>query len=118
MRAYECVYILDPALDESAVNEKSDKFSEIVKSRKGSITSMNQWGKRKLAYPINKSFEGIYTLMKFQGDNAILTELNRVFRFDDKVLRHLIVLEEHPEPEDTGQTEDAGAEAKQEDALQ
>lgn len=118
MRAYECVYILDPAVDESAVKAEADKFSEIVTSRKGSIRSINQWGKRRLAYPINKSFEGIYTLMKFQGNNDILTELNRVFRFDDKVLRHLIIVEEHPEPEDAGKTEDAGEEAKQEDALQ
>ena len=118
MRAYECVYILDPAVDESTVKEKADKFSEIVTSRKGSIRSINQWGKRKLAYPINKSFEGVYTLMKFQGNNDILTELNRVFRFDDKVLRHLIILEEHPEPENAGKTDDAGAEAKQEDVPQ
>jgi small subunit ribosomal protein S6 len=98
MRAYECVYILDPALEETAVKEKADRFSEIVTSRKGAVSSIDHWGKRKLAYPINKSYEGIYAVMKFTGDTEILNELNRVFRFDDLVLRHLIVVADHPEP--------------------
>jgi small subunit ribosomal protein S6 len=96
MRAYECVYILDPTLEELAVKEKRDRFCEIVTSRSGSVQRVDSWGKRKLAYPIKKRAEGVYTLMKFSGDNAILAELNRVFRFDDAVLRHLIVLDAVP----------------------
>lgn len=91
MRAYECVYILDPTLEELAVKEKTDRFKEIVTSRKGTIHKVDLWGKRKLAYPIEKRFEGIYTLLEFSGGNEILNELNRVFRFDDAVLRYLIV---------------------------
>lgn len=106
MRAYECVYILDPSLEELAVKEKTDRFNEIVTSRNGKVHKVDLWGKRKLAYPIAKRFEGIYTLMKFSGDNDILAELNRIFRFDDAVLRHLIVIDENPQPESGAGTKD------------
>lgn len=96
MRAYECIYILDPSLEELAVKEKTGKFNEIVTSRGGIVGRVDLWGKRRLAYPIEKRFEGSYILMRFTGDNAILAELNRVFRFDDQVLRHLIVVDENP----------------------
>ncbi|MCU0640347.1 MAG: 30S ribosomal protein S6 [Candidatus Krumholzibacteria bacterium] len=101
MRAYECVYILDPSLDETGVREKTEKFNEIIKSRKGTVHRVDHWGKRKLAYPINKKFEGIYNLVKFSGDNEILNELNRIFRFDEFVLRHLIVIDEKPVPQES-----------------
>jgi small subunit ribosomal protein S6 len=96
MRAYECVFILDPTLEEPAVKEKTDRFCEIITSRKGAVHNVDAWGKRRLAYPLNKRAEGVYTVLKFAGDNAILAELNRVFRFDDAVLRHLIVVDENP----------------------
>jgi small subunit ribosomal protein S6 len=104
MRAYECVYILDPSLEELAVKEETDKFNEIVTSRGGTIRKVDLWGKRKLAYPIAKRFEGSYVLMCFDGDNAILAELNRVFRFDDLVLKHLIVIDKNPVTEQPPQT--------------
>ncbi len=67
MRAYECIYILNPTLDEQAVKDKAVKYGEIVTARKGQVTSVDQWGKRRLAYPINKVFEGYYTFMRFTG---------------------------------------------------
>lgn len=113
MRAYECVYILDPSLEELAVKEETEKFNEIVTSRGGTIRKIDLWGKRKLAYPIEKRFEGSYILMCFDGDNDILNELNRVYRFDDMVLRHQIVIDENPvieQPveEPAGETEETG----------
>ena len=96
MRAYECVYILNPILEELAVKEKVDRFNEIITSRNGVVHSVDHWGKRKLAYPINKFYEGIYILLKFSGGDEILNELNRIFRFDDAVLRHMIVIDENP----------------------
>lgn len=96
MRTYECVYILDPSLEEAAVKEKTGRFNEIVTTRNGSVEAVDIWGKRRLAYPIEKKFEGTYILMKFHADSEILDELNRIYRFDDAVLRHLIVLDENP----------------------
>lgn len=99
MRNYECVYILAPTLDDTSLKEENEKFNEVVTSRNGSVHSLDSWGKRKLAYPIKKFQEGFYFLMKFSGDNEVLEELNRLFRFDDQVLRHLIVVDENPVPE-------------------
>ncbi|MBN1885178.1 MAG: 30S ribosomal protein S6 [Candidatus Krumholzibacteriota bacterium] len=98
MRTYECVYILDASLDDSTIKEKSKRFGEIIASRGGEVTGVDPWGKRKLAYPIKKRHEGTYTLLRFTGDNDILAELNRVFRFDDAVLRHMIIVDDHPRP--------------------
>lgn len=106
MRSYECVYILDPSLEEAVVKEKTDRFNEIITSRNGVVHRVDNWGKRKLAYPINKRFEGIYNLVKFAGDNAILDELNRIFRFDDVVLRHLIVIDDNPVTQEVAGTAD------------
>lgn len=102
MRAYECVYIIDPTLEEQAIKEKEAKLREIVTSRKGSVHKVDSWGKRRLAYPINKCFEGTYTIVKFSGNNEILAELNRVFRFDDGILRHMIVVDTDPIPQSHG----------------
>ncbi len=98
MRAYECIYIVNPTLDEQAVKDKAAKMSEIITSRQGQVTSVDQWGKRRLAYPIEKIFEGYYTFIRFNGSSEILKELDRVFRFDETVLRHSIVVEERPKP--------------------
>ncbi|MDD4858332.1 MAG: 30S ribosomal protein S6 [Candidatus Krumholzibacteria bacterium] len=98
MRAYECIYILNPSLDEQAVKDKAVKYSEIITARQGQISKVDQWGKRRLAYPIDKIFEGYYTFIRFTGGGEILKELDRVFRFDETVLRHSIVVEEKPNP--------------------
>ncbi len=103
MRAYECVYIIDPALEEQAIKEKETKLRDIVTSRKGAVHKVDNWGKRRLAYPINKRQEGTYTVVKFSGDNEILAELNRVFRFDDGILRHMIVVDSDPVLEKPGE---------------
>jgi small subunit ribosomal protein S6 len=96
MRSYECIFILDPSLDEQTVRDKAAKFSEVVTSRQGVVHNLDQWGKRKLAYAIKKRHEGFYTFMRFSGTTEILQELNRVFRFDEHVVRHMIVVEERP----------------------
>lgn len=105
MRAYECVYILDPSLEEAAVKEKTERFNEIITSRNGVVHKVDHWGKRKLAYPIEKKFEGIYTMIRFSGDNSILSELNRIFRFDDVVLRHLIIVDDNPSAQEAETSE-------------
>ena len=99
MRAYECVYIVNPTLEEQSIREKEAKLREIVTSRKGAVSKVDNWGKRRLAYPIDKFHEGTYTVVKFMGNNEILAELNRVFRFDDGILRHMIVADSDPIPE-------------------
>ena len=81
---YEALYILDPALGEEEITALVEKF-------KGTVSEIDQWGKRRLAYPINDLNEGYYVLMTFNAAAAIPHELDRLFRINDSVMRSLIV---------------------------
>ena len=87
---YEAMYILDPALSEEAIAALVAKFKGVVEAN-GTVTEVDEWGKRRLAYPINDLMEGYYVLMTFTAAAAVPAELDRVFRITDGVMRSLIV---------------------------
>ena len=87
---YEVLYILDPNLGEEATAALVEKFKALVEGN-GTLTSIDEWGKRRLAYPINDLMEGYYVLMTFNAAAAIPAELDRIFRITDGVMRSLIV---------------------------
>ncbi len=88
--SYEAVYILDPALSEEQTAALVEKFKGVVEAN-GSVTAVEEWGKRRLAYPINDLMEGYYVLMTFTAAAALPAELDRIFRITDGVMRSLIV---------------------------
>ena len=90
---YEAMYILDPNLTEEATAALVEKFSNLV-GNSGSVTEVDQWGKRRLAYPINDLNEGYYVLMTFTAPAALPAELDRVFRITDGVMRSMIISKE------------------------
>ena len=87
---YEVVYILDPNLNEEATAAMVSKFQTLVEQN-GTLAEINEWGKRRLAYPINDLNEGYYVLMTFTADAAFPAELDRVLRITDGVMRSMIV---------------------------
>ena len=87
---YEAVYILDPSLSEDAIASLIAKFKGVVEAN-GTVSEIDEWGKRRLAYPINDLMEGYYVLMTFNAAAAIPAELDRVFRITDGVMRSMIV---------------------------
>lgn len=87
---YEVVYILDPALGEEAIAAMIEKFKALVETQ-GTVAAIDDWGKRRLAYPINDLMEGYYVLMTFNAAAAIPQELDRIFRITDGVMRSMIV---------------------------
>ena len=87
---YEILYIIDPAQGEEGIAALVEKFKGIVENH-GTLTSVDEWGKRHLAYPINDLNEGYYVLMTFNAAAAIPHELDRLFRINDSVMRSLIV---------------------------
>lgn len=91
MRKYETIFILQPTLDEEAVKANIEKFKGVIENGGGVIESVDFWGKRKLAYEINKVSEGFYTLINFNADAELPKELDRIFRINDTVVRHIIV---------------------------
>jgi len=94
MNSYETLFILRPSLDEEAVKVNVDKFKAIIEENGGEVETVDVWGKRKLAYPINKVNEGIYVLFNFKADSELPKELTRKFRIADEVIRDIIVKHE------------------------
>ena len=87
---YEVVYILDPNLNEEATAAMVSKFQTLVEQN-GTLAEVNEWGKRRLAYPIDDMTEGYYVLMTFSSKPEFPRELDRILRITDGVMRSLIV---------------------------
>ena len=87
---YEVVYILDPAMSEEATAALVAKFKTMAEAH-GTVKEVDEWGKRRLAYPINDLNEGYYVLMSFDSDAAFPNELARVLRITDVVMRSQVV---------------------------
>ena len=91
MRHYEVVFIVHPDQSEQ-VPAMVDRYRQMVTGRSGRIHRLEDWGRRQLAYPIEKVHKAHYVLMNIECDNETLTELEHAFKFNDAVLRHLTVL--------------------------
>ena len=90
INSYECLFIVDTEIGEDAVRAKVDKFIERIK-RNAEIVEVNEWGKRRLAYPINDKPEGYYTIVTFKSEPAYPAELERRFNIDEDILRYLVI---------------------------
>lgn len=91
--AYETVFILSATQGEDGIAALVQKFKELIEAN-GTIESVDEWGKRRLAYPINKEVEGYYTLINFTSSPAFTAELDRIYKITDGVLRSLIIKKE------------------------
>ena len=85
---YEVVYILDPAMGEEAIAAMVAKFKTLVETQ-GTVSEVDEWGKRRLAYPINDLNEGYYVLMNFESKPEFPAELERVMKITEGVMRCL-----------------------------
>lgn len=93
MSKYELMFILDPTLEESAKDDAID-FVKGVVAAEGDIKDVDVWGKRKLAYPIQKHGEGFYVLVDFEAQTEAPREIDRRLKISDKVIRHMIINKE------------------------
>lgn len=87
---YEVLYIINPTLSEEDTAALVARFKELAESR-GTVTEVEEWGKRKLAYLINDLDEGYYVLMSFTADAAFPAELDRLMRINTGIMRSIIV---------------------------
>lgn len=90
MRHYEIVFIVHPDQSEQ-VPAMIERYKSIVTSREGQIHRLEDWGRRQLAYPIQKIHKAHYVLMNIECDGETLNELELAFKFNDAVLRHLTI---------------------------
>ncbi len=87
---YEVIFILKPDLGEEATAALVEKFKTLVEQN-GTLAEVDEWGKRRLAYPINDLNDGYYVLMNFNSAPTFPLELDRIFRITDGVMRSLVV---------------------------
>jgi small subunit ribosomal protein S6 len=87
MRHYEVMVILDPDLDERSVAPTIENFMSVVREGKGKVEKVDTWGRRRLAYEINKKPEGIYSVIDLQAEPAVVKELDRQMNLSESVLR-------------------------------
>ena len=96
MNQYESVFILNPVLSESQIEEAVQKYVKLIKDQKGIISNQENWGLKKLAYPIENKKSGFYHLFQFSSSNELVKSLELEFRRDERVMRYLTVkLDKH-----------------------
>jgi small subunit ribosomal protein S6 len=91
MRRYEMMIILDPSLEERTVQPSLDQFLTVVTTAGGSVDKVDVWGRRRLAYEIDKKTEGIYTVVDLTADPDAVKELDRQLNLNEAVLRTKIM---------------------------
>lgn len=90
MNHYETIMIINSNLEETVIKSTIEKISSLISSH-GTVESTEEWGKRKLAYPIQKQTEGYYVLVNFESDPDFIGELDRVCNITDEIIKHIVV---------------------------
>lgn len=88
---YETVFIATPVLSEAQIKEAVNKFKDLITSEGGAIVYEENWGLRKLAYPIQKKSTGFYNLISFTADSQLIAKLETEYRRDERIIRFLTV---------------------------
>lgn len=94
MNAYEALYIITPELEAEVNKTLIQKYSDIVTSNGGEVEKIDEWGKTRLAYPIDYKTEGYYVLMTFKSAPEFPKELERNFKNDESLLRYMVTRKE------------------------
>ena len=112
MKRYEVIVIVKSDLTEEDITALIERCQAIITDRKGVIAKVDKWGKRRLAYEINKQKDGFYYLIDFAGDGPIVAELERNFKIDDRILKFMTVKKEGAVTREGMDQEVAAAEVK------
>lgn len=91
MRDYELMVVLSPDLDEAGLEATTERLGTQITGRGGEVVDVQKWGRRRLAYPIQKHRDGFYTVSKLKLEPADAEPLERSLRLNESVLRHLLV---------------------------
>ena len=110
MNKYELLYVIDSAMEDQARTDLIAQFQTLMTNNGATVDKVEEWGKRRLAYPINDLPEGYYVLMNCECKPELPAELDRVFKITDGVLRSMIIRKE--ETKEVVKKEEAKAEEK------
>lgn len=93
LRSYETIFIVNNELDEEKRNATVTRFKELIESN-AEIEDVDEWGTRKLAYPINYQREGYYVLVNFKAEPEFIAELERNYRITDDIIKSIVINKE------------------------
>ena len=91
MRDYELMVVLDPNLDETAIETLNGRIQTLVTQRGGSVEQVDSWGRRRLAYPIGRFRDGVYILSRLLLPPNAAIDIERALKLNENVIRHLLV---------------------------
>ena len=101
LREYETIYILQPNIDPDEADKVATRLKDIIAARSGKLLKIDNWGKRKLAYPIRKSSRGVFVFLKYLGFEDLVSEIERNLRLLDAVVRYqTVVMKPDVKPEE------------------
>src|SRR3989304_7198675 len=92
MRPYESIFVLRPDLNDKKVDEQTEKVKEFIEKNGGKVIVVEKWGKKKLAYIIKKNRFGIYVLLRFESEPALISELQRNYKLNEDIIRYMTVI--------------------------
>lgn len=91
-RHYESVVILNAALEDEQIETTLTRIQETLKTNGGEISEIDRWGRKRLAYPIQKSKSGYYAIFRFEAPTEAIKELERIYRLDETIVRYLTIM--------------------------
>lgn len=95
-KEYESVCVLHPTMSEQDVEADLAAVQALISGAGGEILEVERWGRRRLAYEIERVHEGIYTFVRFKAPSTVLNDLDRRYRLNERLLRHLTILSDGP----------------------
>ncbi len=116
MKEYETTICVRVDLDEAGQAQEVKNVEEIITSKGGEVVIVDSWGRRRLAYEVNKQWDGVYTLIRYMGNDDILAELEKRFRVNENLVRHLTIVADTPRPSEQTEEEATAGEGAAEGA--
>jgi len=120
-RRYELLFLLHPDLTEEQIKESEKKYTDLIEQTQGRVLTLNEWGRRLLAYEIKKQTHAFYVLLDYLGDPPLMAEIERQMRLDERVFRFMTVILEQAFDEERYQAElirrEAEEQKRKEEAL-
>jgi len=92
MRRYETIFIVDPDISEEERTPLFEKITELMPQQNGLLVELDEWGTKKLAYEIKKRIRGYYVRLDYCGTGALVDEIERLFKIDERILKYMTIL--------------------------
>ena len=94
LNKYESIYIVNPNVEAEGIKSLVEKFNALIESEGGKVLENNEWGMKKLAYPIKKFTQGYYVLTNFEAKAEFIDELERIYKITDDVIKFITIRKE------------------------